>query len=202
MLLEFVGIIATFLNTGQAPPLIPLDATLKTARLILRRQAPEDYREWERLRRLSRPSLEPYEAAWTPSALSPQQYAAQTAHTRKQWLAGRGYSFHLFSGADQNLLGSLDLMDIRRGSRCTATFGYWLGTPYVGQGLMHEACLAALAFAFTRLKLRRLEASCMPANTKSLTLLQKLGFRIIGTAQAYLLIAGRPEDHLLLEKLA
>lgn len=45
--------------------------------------------------------------------------------------------------------------------------------------------------------LHRLMAAHMPANTRSATLLSRLGFEREGYARDYLQIAGRWEDHVL-----
>lgn len=43
----------------------------------------------------------------------------------------------------------------------------------------------------------RIMANVMPGNRRSARVLKSLGFRIEGRAKAYLLIAGRWEDHVL-----
>ena len=47
------------------------------------------------------------------------------------------------------------------------------------------------------LRLRRIEAACLPENAVSVRLLEKLGFQREGYARQYLCIAGKWQDHLL-----
>ena len=54
--------------------------------------------------------------------------------------------------------------------------GYALARAHWGRGLMHEALLALVGFAFGTLALRRLEADIDPRNTASARALERLGF--------------------------
>ena len=54
-----------------------------------------------------------------------------------------------------------------------------------------------LRFAFHSLHLHRVEAACLPHNTASIRLLEKVGFRKEGYARSYLCIDGRWQDHVL-----
>ena len=71
--------------------------------------------------------------------------------------------------------------------------------PYAGQGYMTEAVGLACTFAFDTLGLNRIEASCIPNNEASKTVLRRTGFRRKkGYAKAYLQINGRREvTHIL-----
>ena len=57
-----------------------------------------------------------------------------------------------------------------------AEIGFILNRDYWRQGLMRQALQAVIEFAFTRLKLHRIEADVDTDNTGSLALLEKLGF--------------------------
>ena len=49
--------------------------------------------------------------------------------------------------------------NIVRGSFLSASLGYYVGAPYVGQGLMREGLMLLLEHAFERMGLHRLEAN-------------------------------------------
>jgi len=57
-----------------------------------------------------------------------------------------------------------------------AEIGFVLNRKYWRQGLMHQALEAMINFAFTTLKLHRIEADVDPLNAGSLGVLEKLGF--------------------------
>ena len=58
-----------------------------------------------------------------------------------------------------------------------ADIGYWLGRNYWRQGLGTEATNALIKYAFTKLKLQRLEAAICKENLASQALVRKLEFR-------------------------
>jgi ribosomal-protein-alanine N-acetyltransferase len=76
-----------------------------------------------------------------------------------------------------------------------------MGEPYAGQGYMSRAVRAALDYAFTRQRLHRIEAACLPTNEPSIRLLKRNGFEQEGFARAYLNINGQWRDHLLFARL-
>jgi ribosomal-protein-alanine N-acetyltransferase len=119
----------------------------------------------------------------------------------REWRQGTAYNFLIFrsdaSGKEDVLIGGLSLNNVERGIAQKATLGYWIGKPYAGQGLMHEAAALACSFALHGLQLNRIEASCLPKNEPSKRLLKRLGFVEEGYAKSYLQINGAWEDHLL-----
>lgn len=54
--------------------------------------------------------------------------------------------------------------------------GYWLSASYQGRGLMTKACRALIDYAFTELKLNRVEIHCATENRKSRMIPERLGF--------------------------
>ena len=107
------------------------------------------------------------------------------------------YPFFVFREADSVLVGGLTLGMVRRGVSQAATLGYWMGAPYAGKGLMTSAVGTAAGYAFDQLRLRRIEAACVPGNAPSRRLLEKVGFLREGYAREYLCINGVWQDHLL-----
>lgn len=53
--------------------------------------------------------------------------------------------------------------------------GWRLGAPHWGRGLAAEAALASLAFGFDRVGLAEVVAFTSPGNTRSVTLMRRLG---------------------------
>jgi ribosomal-protein-alanine N-acetyltransferase len=96
---------------------------------------------------------------------------------------------------DDAIVGLFELSDVVRGAFQNAYLGYWVGEPFAGQGYMREGMQLALRFAFSELKLHRVEANIQPANKRSLALARKSGFRREGFSPRYLKIGGRWRDH-------
>jgi RimJ/RimL family protein N-acetyltransferase len=64
-----------------------------------------------------------------------------------------------------------------------AELGYVLGRAHWGTGVMREALMGLLGFAFAQAGIRRLEAEINPANVASMRLIQALGFSQEGLAR-------------------
>jgi ribosomal-protein-alanine N-acetyltransferase len=66
----------------------------------------------------------------------------------------------------------------------SAELGYWLGMSFHGRGLGTEAASAVLGYGFSRLRLHKVTSTAFTTNSASLRVLEKLGFRRIGTRYA------------------
>jgi ribosomal-protein-alanine N-acetyltransferase len=73
--------------------------------------------------------------------------------------------------------------------------GYRIGAPFAGKGYMTEGMMLVLRYAFTKMKLHRLEANIQPGNTASIALVKRLGFTKEGFSRRYLKVSGRWCDH-------
>lgn len=59
--------------------------------------------------------------------------------------------------------------------------GYWVRTPYAGQGYITEAVAALTEFAFTTLNANRVEIRCDAKNERSAAVARHSGFTLEGT---------------------
>ena len=166
-------------------------------RVFLRPPERGDYEPWASLRARSRGFLAPWEPTWPPDALSRSSYRLRLSRYSEDWRTDQGYNFFIFRGEDEALAGGVGLSNIRRGVAETASLGYWIGEPFARQRYMSAALPLVIDFAFTRLRLHRVEAACLPSNVPSRALLLRTGFRQEGYARLYLLIDGKWQDHLL-----
>ena len=99
------------------------------------------------------------------------------------------------------LVGGLTLANVRRGVAQAGSIGYWTGVPYIRRGYMSAAVRALAPYAFSVLRLHRLEAACIPTNQASIRLLESCAFAREGYARQYLCINGIWQDHLLYARL-
>ena len=170
---------------------------LEAGRVYLRTPLPGDWKAWAELRAESREFLVPWEPTWPRDALTRQAYHRRLGYYAGEWRQGSGYPLFLLRQADDQLLGGISLLNVRRGVAQTASLGYWIGRPFARQGYMSEAISAVLDLAFGKLGLHRVEAACLPHNEPSRGLLLKSGFKEEGFAREYLRINGRWQDHVL-----
>ncbi|MCA8909179.1 MAG: GNAT family N-acetyltransferase [Rhodospirillaceae bacterium] len=165
-------------------------------RVYLRYPLLSDWRAWAELRDASRAFLTPWEPTWPPDALERNAFRRRL---RRQYLEieqDRGYPFFIFDLADNRLLGGVSLSNVRRGVTQAGTVGYWIGAEHACQGYMTEAVCAIVGFAFSGLKLHRVDAICIPDNRPSRRLLEHLGFEEEGRVRGALKINGAWRDHV------
>jgi len=192
---ELLGLTRFF---GAAPP----PFRLVGPRVVLRTPEREDFDDWAILRAGSRGFLTPFEPTWPTDAVTRAGFRRRLQRYAVDWRSDQGYSFLLMRRSDRALLGGISLSNVRRGVAETASLGYWIGERFARQGYMTDGLKLALAFAFDRMRLHRVEAACLPHNQASRRLLVKSGFREEGYAREYLSIDGRWQDHLLFGLLA
>lgn len=167
-------------------------------------RAPEmrDFEEWAALRERSRAFLAPWEPIWPDSDLTRSAFRARMRRYARDVRTDAAYPYFIVRQSDGALVGGLTLGQVRRGVSQAASLGYWMGEPYAGKGMMTAAVRALAPFVFQTLRLRRIEAACLPTNTASIRLLERVGFVREGYARSYLCIAGDWRDHLLYALLA
>jgi ribosomal-protein-alanine N-acetyltransferase len=169
--------------------------------VTLRTPQMTDYNEWAALREASRAFLTPWEPTWPTDDLTRSSFRRRIRRYAEDLRTDQGYAFLIVRNTDGVLVGGLTLANIRRGVAQAGSLGYWMGLPYVRCGYMTAGVRAVIPFAFTTLRLHRLEAACIPTNAGSIRLLEKTGFVREGYAREYLCINGIWQDHLLYARL-
>jgi [ribosomal protein S5]-alanine N-acetyltransferase len=165
--------------------------------VFLRPAEMNDFEEWAALRERSRSFLTPWEPVWPADDLTRGAFRRRLKRHSDEMARDEAFPLLIFRSRDQALVGGLTIGQIRRGVAQAGTLGYWMGVDHAGQGYMSRAVRAAVAYAFSTLRLHRVEAACLPTNIASIRLLESSGFRREGLARSYLRINGRWQDHLL-----
>jgi ribosomal-protein-alanine N-acetyltransferase len=164
--------------------------------LYLRPATPADFALWARLRAASRAYLEPWEPTWPDDDLTRAAFRRRLRRQDDDIARDEAYAFLIFDQTSDDLLGGITLGGVRRGVSQAGTLGYWMGAAHAGQGRMTRAVATIVDFAFSRLRLHRIEAACIPENAPSIALLERNGFRREGYARAFLKINGAWRDHV------
>jgi len=171
--------------------------TLRTARLRLRPLGPADATAL--FEAFSDPRVMRY---WsTPPWPSIDSAHDLVARDLKAMAAGEYVRLGIERLDDGRLLGNCTLFDLNAQSR-RAELGYGLRHDAWGQGWMHEALVALLAFGFGELGLNRVEADIDPRNRASARSLERLGFRQEGHLRERWIVGSEVSDSALYGLLA
>ncbi len=101
------------------------------------------------------------------------------------------------------LAGTIGLHGIQRIMRAwrldRAELGYWVGGSFQGRGIATEAASAVVRFGFETLRLHKVNVGHVAENAASQRVIEKLGFRLVGTQRDHFHRYGRWWDHLAWE---
>jgi ribosomal-protein-alanine N-acetyltransferase len=103
--------------------------------------------------------------------------------------------FLVVDSASGDLVGVVNVNDIRLGALRGASLGYYGFATRRGGGRMTQGIRLAVDFAFRDLSLHRLEANIQPGNAPSIALVKRLGFKLEGFSPRYLYVSGGWRDH-------
>jgi ribosomal-protein-serine acetyltransferase len=101
---------------------------------------------------------------------------------------------------DNTLVGCIGINDISQAHR-KAALGYWLDQAYQDRGIMTRASRQMISYAFTDLKLNRMEILCASRNYRSRAVAQRLGFYQEAVLREYYWQHGEYVDMLLYSML-
>lgn len=101
---------------------------------------------------------------------------------------------------DAEVVGQININNIIRGVLQSASIGYMVDQDHLGQGLATRMVEHAVHRA-GELGLHRLEAGTIVDNVASQRVLLRAGFVHYGTADRFLFIAGRWQDHHLYQRI-
>jgi ribosomal-protein-alanine N-acetyltransferase len=139
---------------------------------------------------------------WDPPAsnarFTSEYWREQLKRAKQDWRADRALRLHMYLRESPNhVIGRIGFSQIARGPFQSCMLGYQIAEDKEGQGLMFEALEASIDFIFKVHKLHRIQANYIASNTRSATLLSRLGFIEEGLAKNYLYIDGAWRDHVL-----
>ena len=180
-------------------PTDALPAIIRTPRLVLRRQQPEDA---PLIKEAVDTSLAHLRAsvAWAHSAPTPlPALAARLARSAAAFDAGEAWAFTILDAGRMRVLGGagLELAEhalVELVGPDTVEAGYWLRADATGHGYATEATAALTELAFTQLGARRVVVCHDPANAASDGVPRRLRFRCLGTVPDALLPGRQAAD--------
>jgi ribosomal-protein-serine acetyltransferase len=96
----------------------------------------------------------------------------------KQFAEGSGFQAGIFF--QETLAGVIGFHELDHVNR-SISLGYWLAAKLQGQGIVTRASRFMVGYAFTELRLNRVEIRCAVENQKSRAIPERLGFSHEGT---------------------
>lgn len=174
---------------------IPIQSVFLGNRVALRAPKPTDAQRLVEIQFDSQDFFAPWIPTPTPEIFDVGTTRKRIVQERREFRADRAYKMVFTLGQDGPIIGRVSLSQVFRGVFQNAYIGYYIDNRYKRQGLTSEAVRLALDTAFGPLRLHRVQAAIMPYNEASLALARSVGFRLEGTAERYLQIAGRWQDH-------
>ncbi len=103
--------------------------------------------------------------------------------------------FFVVETESRELAGVINIHDIVRDPELSGRLGYYAFVPHAGKGAMRDGLALVIAQAFRELGLRRLEAHIEPRNSRSIALVEGLGFTREGNSRGFLKIGTRWRGH-------
>jgi [ribosomal protein S5]-alanine N-acetyltransferase len=180
---------------SPAPPVRSLELVGQRIRLCTLVES--DYEAWYEVRDRCRDWLVPWEPRSKGAPLAPEDaisFATRCGMRERERQLGSGFGFGIFF--EHRFAGEITLSSIQRGPFQNGSIGYWIDQEVAGLGLVPEAVVVILKFAFETLRLHRIEVAIIPRNQSSRRVVEKLGMRSEGVALGFLEINGAWEDHV------
>jgi ribosomal-protein-alanine N-acetyltransferase len=168
--------------------------------LALRPLRFRDKSAWDSVRAANREWLAPWEA--TRPEIDPDQvvpsFYGMVSFFNREARAGRSLAFGIWIRQDgvEYFAGQITLGGIVMGAYRGAHIGYWIDQRFANRGYATRAVRMLTQYAFSDLKLHRIEINMRPENLASTRVAQKSGYSFEGVRPRYLHIDGQWRDHL------
>jgi len=173
----------------------PLPSRVNGERIYIRLPEKADAKSWVEVRSRNAGFLKPWSPAGAMANIDRDGFMKRLPCYVDDWKDDLAYTFFIFRQDSDALIGGITINNIVRGAGQMGTLGYWLDEAETRQGFMTEAVLLAAEFAFSCLRLHRLQAGTLPENMASQKVLMNSGFRPEGLARKYIRINGEWRDH-------
>ena len=166
---------------------------IRTERLLLRELQRIDR---EAIHKYSRDSEVVKYMDWGPNtSKDDREFLERTIAARKE-NPRRNFTLAITVKDTKRLIGSCGIHESNPADR-EGWIGYCLDRQHWGRGFGTETAKALLDFGFMDLRLHRIFATCVPANTASAHVLEKVGMRLEGHFRQHRWVKGKWRDSLI-----
>ena len=130
---------------------------------------------------------------WCHTGYAREETARFIALAAEAWTQATQYQFAILAADNIAFLGGISINHIARTNRL-GNVGYWVRTSRTRQGIGAAAVRLILRYAFDSLGLTRLEIACIPTNTASRRVAEKVGAKFEAVARNRLVMHGTAYD--------
>lgn len=166
----------------KKPILIDVPYTFETERLTIRGPLPGDGARMRAAVLDSQESLRPW-MPWAMEVDSEEEYEVRVREGRLRYLAREDLWMVLLLKGTNTIIGGSGLHRINWAVP-RFEIGYWVRTPYAGQGYITEAVDGITRMAFDKLAAQRVEIRCDAKNERSAAVARRAGYRHEATLHA------------------
>ena len=162
--------------------------SLSDGTILLRPHRPEDCDAMYAAVTESVPEISPW-LPWCHTGYSRDETAGFIKLAGQAWADRSHYPFAILAVTSGAFLGGIAINHIAEPNRL-ANVGYWVRTSRTRQGIASAAVRLVSQYAFGTLRLTRLEIACIPTNTSSRRVAEKVGARFEAVARNRLVMHG------------
>ena len=166
--------------------------TLQTSRLVLEDLSPLNLADIHQLHSL--PQTDEFNTLGIPDSLHTTETIVNEWLAQQEAIPRMSYTFVITLRATQSFVGLIAL-NLGASNFRKAEVWYKLHPGFWRQGFAREALTRVLQFAFSELRLHRVEAGCAVENTASFRLLESVGMTREGRKRKALPIRGQWVDN-------
>jgi len=156
------------------PILLEIPMPIQTPRLLLRHPQSGDGKAMNQAVVESLEHLRPW-MPWAQKAPTPEESEESVRRAWAKWILREDLRIHCYERATGELIGGSGLHRIDW-QMPKFEIGYWVRKSYEGKGYVTETVNALTRFAFSALNARRVEICCDASNTRSIAVIERLGF--------------------------
>jgi len=174
----------------------PMPIISVSGRVELRPLRLRDKKAWLQLQRGNHDWLKPWEAT-SPTQIhfQPPRYWQLVRFHQREARALRSLSLMIW--VEREMVGQINLGGIALGALRGAHIGYWIDQGHSNRGITTEAVATLTDFAFSELRLHRIEIAFRPENDASKRVAEKSGYHYEGLRPRFLHIDGQWRDHVV-----
>lgn len=166
--------------------------SLKSPGIIVRPFEPSDAPSFLAAVKASLPELT-YWMPWCKESYGINDAEAWISFAQTAWDNRSEFPLGIFDASNGEVIGGTGVNHINKSDRI-GNIGYWISTPFVGQGIATSAARYAADLGFAELGLTRQEIIALTHNLASQRVAERLGAMRECVARNRLYLQGKPHD--------